>query len=122
MTTTIHLDINLATTTLPTTTQDTTTTIDITTGGIILTITKEVLTARTTLDIIQDTTTVLDILTGIIKDTVQTTPVLIRIIPATKVTTPTTPLMTGCTTKANTTIIRLFTIELITLRKTRTSK
>jgi hypothetical protein len=89
---------------------------------------------RTTLDIIQDTTTVLDIRMEIIKDIVQTTPALIRIIPATRVTIPTTPLttplttllMTGSTTKditkADTTIIHLFTTELMTSRKTRISK
>lgn len=130
-TTTIHWDINLATTTLPTTTQDTitpdpTTTIRITTGGVILTLTKEVLTARTTLDIIQDTTTVPDIRTLIIKDIVETSPVLIKIIPTTKVTILTTPLMTGSTTKdiskADTPIIRLFTTELMTPRKPRISK
>lgn len=134
-TTTIPSDINLATTTLPTTTKDTmtldtTTPTDITTGGVILIIMKEVHMARSTLDIIQDTTTVLDIRMGIIKDIVQTSPALIRIIPATKVTINTTPLttllMTGCTTKditkADTTIIHLFTTELVTLRKTRISK
>jgi hypothetical protein len=147
-TTTIPPDINLATTTLATTTQDTitldtTTPIDITTGGLIQIIMKEVHMVRTTLDmvsttldmdpttldIIQDTTTALDIRMEIIKDIAQTSAALIRIIPATTVTILTTPLttllMTGSTTKDITkadTIIHLITTELMTLRKTRISK
>jgi hypothetical protein len=136
-TTTIPSDINLVTTTLPTTTQDTitldtTTPIDITTEGVILIIMMEVHTAPTTLDIIQDTApTVLDIRMGIIKDIMQTIPTLIRIIPATKHTILTIPLttlliMTGSTTKditkADTTIILLLTTELMMLRQTSISK
>jgi hypothetical protein len=121
---TIQADINLGTTTQGTTTPDTTT------GGVILIITKEVLTARTTLDIIRDTTTVLDSRMEIIKDIVQTTPTPISIILATKDTILKIPLtahtMTGSTTKDitkdDTTIIRLSTAELLALRRIRINK